>query len=85
MSMDFIKKYYLLLLLIITLAGATIYGTYAMFTSEIEIDAFKLEASSIPVDQEITEYEKITISANDSKTISLKVSNSTSQTLHYGA
>ena len=83
--MKSIKKYYLLLLLIITLASVSIYGTYAMFTSEIGIDAFKLEASSIPVDQEIMEYEKITINANDSKTISLNVSNSTSQVLHYGA
>ena len=83
--MKFIKKYYLLLLLIITLTGSVIYGTYAMFTSEIGIDAFKLEASSLPVDQEIMEYEKITINANDSKTISLNISNSTNQTLHYGA
>ena len=83
--MKFIKKYYLLLLLIITLACVSIYGTYAMFISEIGIDAFKLEASSLPVDQEIMEYEKITINANDSKTISLNVSNSTNQTLHYGA
>ena len=56
-----------------------------MFTSEIGVDAIKLEASTIPVDQEIMEYEKITISANDSKTIALDVSNSTSQVLHYGA
>ena len=65
--------------------GVSVYGTYAMFTSEIGIDAFKLEASKIPVDQEIMEYEKITINANDSKTIALNVSNSTSQVLHYGA
>ena len=83
--MKFIKKYYLLLLLIITLTGISIYGTYAMFTSEIGVDAIKLEASNIPVDQEIIEYEKIVISANDSKTIALNVSNSTNQTLHYGA
>ncbi len=83
--MKFIKKYYLLLLLIITLAGVSIYGTYAMFTSEIGIDAFKLEASSLPVDQEIMEYEKVVIGANDAKTIALNVSNSTSQVLHYGA
>ena len=83
--MKFIKKYYLLLLLILTLTGISVYGTYAMFTSEIGIDAFKLEASKIPVDQEIMEYEKITINANDSKTIALNVSNSTSQVLHYGA
>ena len=56
-----------------------------MFTSEIGVDAIKLEASNIPVDQEIIEYEKIVISANDSKTIALNVSNSTNQTLHYGA
>ena len=56
-----------------------------MFTSEIGIDAIKLEASNIPVDQEIMEYEKIVISANDSKTIALNVSNSTNQVLHYGA
>ena len=83
--MKFIKKYYLLLLLIITLMGVSAYGTYAMFTSEIGIDAIKLEASNVPVDQEIIEYEKITINANDSKTISLNVCNSTNQTLHYGA
>ena len=83
--MKFIKKYYLLLLLIITLTGISIYGTYAMFTSEIGVDAIKLEASNIPVDKEIMEYEKIVISANDSKTISLNVSNSTNQVLHYGA
>ena len=83
--MKFIKKYYLLLLLIIILTGISLYGTYAMFTSEIGIDAFRLEASSVPVDQEIIEYEKITINANDSKTIALNVSNSTNQVLHYGA
>ena len=83
--MKIFKKYYLLLLLIITLTGVTIYGTYAMFTSKIEIDAINLEASNVLVDQEIMEYEKITITANDSKTISLNVSNSTNQTLHYGA
>ena len=83
--MKFIKKYYLLLLLIITLTGISIYGTYAMFTSEIGVDAIKLEASNIPVDQEIMEYEKIVISANEAKTIALNVSNSTNQTLHYGA
>ena len=41
--MKFIKKYYLLLLLIITLAGATIYGTYAMFTSSVETNMVNMD------------------------------------------
>ena len=41
--MKFIKKYYLLLLLIITLMGATIYGTYAMFTSSVETNMVNMD------------------------------------------
>ena len=83
--MKIFKKYYMLFLLILTLTIMGVYGTYAMFTHDINVDAVNLQASNIPVDEEIMEYEKITINANDSKTISLNVSNSTNQTLHYGA
>ena len=45
--MKFIKKYYLLLLLIITLAGATIYGTYAMFTSSVETNMVNMDTNMV--------------------------------------
>ncbi len=45
--MKFIKKYYLLLLLIITLAGATIYGTYAMFTSNVETNMVNMDTNMV--------------------------------------
>ena len=75
----------MLFLLILTLTVMGVYGTYAMFTHDINVDAVNLQASNIPVDQEISEYQKITVNANDAKTISLNISNSTSQALHYGA
>ena len=83
--MKVFKKYYMLFLLIFTLTVMGVYGTYAMFTHDINVDAVNLQASNIPVDQEISEYQKITVNANDAKTISLNISNSTSQALHYGA
>ncbi len=45
--MKLIKKYYLLLLLIITLAGATIYGTYAMFTSSVETNMVNMDTNMV--------------------------------------
>ena len=83
--MKIFKKYYMLFLLILTLTIMGVYGTYAMFTHDINVDAVNLQASNIPVDEEIMEYEKVVIGANDAKTISLNISNSTSQVLHYGA
>ncbi len=83
--MKVFRKYYMLFLLILTLTVMGVYGTYAMFTHDINVDAVNLQASNIPVDQEISEYQKITVNAHDAKTISLNLSNSTSQVLHYGA
>ena len=80
-----VKKYYLLILLIIALSGVAIYGTYAMFDQEIRDNLINLQTSTAPVDQEIMEYQRIVLDAKEDKTISLNVSNSTNQTLHYGA
>ena len=45
--MNYIKKYYLLLLLIITLSSLIMYGTYAMFTSSVETNMVNMDTNMV--------------------------------------
>ena len=81
--MKFIKKYYLLLLLIITLAGATIYGTYAMFTSSVEVDMVNMD-TNMSYTFKLNSTQDIKVSAKSNFRFNAVVENDMSGTVSYG-
>ena len=81
-----IKKSYLVILSIFSLIILAVYSTYAMFSVSVETDDFvNLSASNLPLDSHMIEYERITVSAYDSKTIDFNINNNTDSSLYYGA
>ena len=81
--MKFIKKYYLLLLLIITLAGATIYGTYAMFTSSVEVDMVNMD-TNMSYTFDINGTQELKVSAGSKLRFNAIVKNSMDGKISYG-
>ena len=81
--MKFIKKYYLLLLLIITLAGATIYGTYAMFTSSVETNMVNMD-TYMNYTFDINGTQELKVSAGSKLRFNAIVKNSMDGTISYG-
>ena len=81
--MKFIKKYYLLLLLIITLAGVTIYGTYAMFTSSIESDMVNMDTNMV-YKFKINGTQELKISAGSKLRFNAIVENDMNGKISYG-
>ena len=81
--MKFIKKYYLLLLLIITLAGATIYGTYAMFTSSVETNMVNMD-TYMNYTFDINGTQELKVSAGSKLRFNAIVRNSMDGTISYG-
>ena len=81
--MKFIKKYYLLLLLIITLAGATIYGTYAMFTSSVEINMVNMDTNMV-YKFKINGTQEIKVSAGSKLRFNAVIENDMDGTISYG-
>ena len=79
------KKMYLLILIIVGLIALSLYSTYAMFTADLNIgEIINLTASTLPTEGYTQEYEQIAIAANDSRTIDLNITNSTTNSLYYG-
>ena len=81
--MKFIKKYYLLLLLIITLAGATIYGTYAMFTSSVEVDMVNMDTNMV-YKFKINGTQELKVSAGSKLRFNAVVENDMDGKISYG-
>ena len=81
--MNFIKKYYLLLLLIITLAGATIYGTYAMFTSSVESNMVNMDTNMV-YKFKINGIQELKVSAGSKLRFNAVVENDMEGTISYG-
>ena len=81
--MKFIKKYYLLLLLIITLMGATIYGTYAMFTSSVETNMVNMD-TYMNYTFDINGTQELKVSAGSKLRFNAIVKNSMDGTISYG-
>ena len=81
--MKFIKKYYLLLLLIITLAGATIYGTYAMFTSSVETNMVNMD-TYMNYTFDINGTQELKVSAGSKLRFNAIVRNSMGGSISYG-
>ena len=79
------KKNYLLIIIIIGLIILSLYSTYAMFTETVETDEIiNMNASVLPLESKIVEYEQITINGNEAKSIMVNISNSTESNLYYG-
>ena len=81
--MKFIKKYYLLLLLIITLTGSVIYGTYAMFTTSIETDMVNMDTNMV-YKFKINGTQELKVSAGSKLRFNAEVENDMSGTISYG-
>ena len=81
--MKFIKKYYLLLLLIITLAGATIYGTYAMFTSSVETNMVNMDTNMV-YKFKINGTQELKVSAGSKLRFNVVVENDMNGKISYG-
>lgn len=79
------KTIYLLAVIAVGLVGLGVGSTYAVFTASATIDnpiAFTSNLSSV---NEIIDTTSVNIGANETKTITLKVVNTTSSTLNYAA
>ena len=81
--MKFMRKYYLLLLLIITLAGATIYGTYAMFTSSVESNMVNMD-TYMNYTFDINGTQELKVSAGSKLRFNAIVRNSMGGSISYG-
>ena len=79
------KRNYLLSVIVMGLIVLSLYSTYAMFTETIETDEIiNMNASVLPLESKIVEYEQITINGNEAKSIMVNISNSTESNLYYG-
>ena len=80
------KAMYLLLLLVICLAGIGIKGTYAKFAAggTTEKDIVSLNLSFNIGISNIEEYEEVVVEANDYKIFNVSIKNSSSNTAYYG-
>ena len=79
------KRNYLLIIVVMGLIVLSLYSTYAMFTETIETDEIiNMNASVLPLESKIVEYEQITINGNEAKSIMVNISNSTESNLYYG-
>ncbi len=81
--MKFIRKYYLLLLLIITLAGVSIYGTYAMFTSSVESNMVNMD-TYMNYTFDINGTQELKVSAGSKLRFNAIVKNSMDGKISYG-
>ena len=81
--MKFIKKYYLLLLLIITLTGSVIYGTYAMFTTSVETNMVNMD-TYMNYTFDINGTQELKVSAGSKLRFNAIVKNSMDGSISYG-
>ena len=80
-----LKKNYLLIIIVIGLLTLSLYSTFAIFTtSVITNNIVNLSASTLPINTETVEYERIIIKSKEKKVIEFTVSNKTNDNLYYG-
>ena len=80
-----VRNTYLVVVTIIGLISLAMYTTYAMFTASLDIGDFvDLTASNLSTDTSVIEYERLTLSAGETKIIDLNITNSTANSLYYG-
>ena len=79
------KRNYLLSVIVMGLIVLSLYSTYAMFTETIETDEIiNMNASVLPLELKIVEYERLEINSQDKKVIEFTVNNDTNNALYYG-
>lgn len=79
------KTIYLLAVIAVGLVGLGVGSTYAVFTASATIDNPIAFTSNLSSTNEIIDTTSVNIGANETKTITLKVVNTTSSTLNYAA
>ena len=80
-----IKETYLLLIIVIGLVSLSVYTTYALFTASTTIDDVVSFNATLNTDNNLIEYEMITLSPGEVKMVEINVNNTYSTSLYYGA
>ena len=80
-----IKQTYLLFLIVIGLVSLATYSTFALFTASTEITDVVDFTTTLSTNNNMLEYEMITVPAGESKIIELNITNSYQGILYYGA
>ena len=79
-----IKETYLLLVIVIGLISLSVYTTYALFTASTTINDVVSFNATLSTDNNLIEYEMVTLSAGEVKKIEININNTYSTSLYYG-
>ena len=79
-----IKETYLLLIIVMGLVSLSVYSTYALFTASTTIDDVVSFNATLNTDNNLIEYEMITLSPGEVKMVEINVNNTYSTSLYYG-
>mgnify|MGYP004531557061 FL=1 len=79
-----IKETYLLLVIVIGLISLSVYTTYALFTASTTINDVVSFNATLSTDNNLIEYEMVTLSPGEVKKIEVNVNNTYSTSLYYG-
>ena len=79
-----IKETYLLLVIVIGLISLSVYTTYALFTASTTINDVVSFNATLSTDNNLIEYEMVTLSPGEVKKIEININNTYSTSLYYG-
>ncbi len=79
-----IKETYLLLVIVTGLISLSVYTTYALFTASTTINDVVSFNATLSTDNNLIEYEMVTLSPGEVKKIEVNVNNTYSTSLYYG-
>ncbi len=79
-----IKETYLLLVIVTGLISLSVYTTYALFTASTTINDVVSFNATLSTDNNLIEYEMVTLSAGEVKKIEVNINNTYSTSLYYG-
>ena len=79
-----IKETYLLLIIVMGLVSLSVYSTYALFTASTTITDVVSFNATLNTDNNLIEYEMITLSPGEVKMVEINVNNTYSTSLYYG-
>ncbi len=80
-----IKETYLLLIIVMGLVSLSVYSTYALFTASTTITDVVSFNATLNTDNNLIEYEMITLASGEVKMVEINVNNTYSTSLYYGA
>ena len=79
-----IKETYLLLVIVMGLISLSVYTTYALFTANTTINNVVSFNATLNTDNNLIEYDMITLSPGEIKKIEININNTYSTSLYYG-